>query len=52
MRLEFAYPTNQHPKHTIKKKSPQTFAHLVNFFKNVSVMFDNHTVNLVILTIE
>ena len=33
-----------------KEKIPQTFAHLVNFSKNVSAMFDNQT-NLVILTI-
>ena len=25
-----------------RKKSPHTFAHLVNFSKNVSAMFDNH----------
>ena len=31
---------------TIKKKSPQTFAHLVNFSKNVSAMFDNRTILL------
>ena len=29
-----------------RKKSPQTFAHLVNFSKNASVMFDNHTILL------
>ena len=45
---EFGCPANQHPKSTVKKNSPQTFAHLVNFSKNVSAMFDNHT----ILTIE
>ena len=28
------------------KKSPQTFAHLVHFSKNVSAMFDNHTILL------
>ena len=29
---EFAFPANhQHPKNTIKEKSPHTFAHLVNF---------------------
>ena len=27
-----------------RKKSPQTFAHLVNFSENVSAMFDNHTI--------
>ena len=31
--LEFARPANQHPKRTIKKKGPQTFAHLVGFLK-------------------
>ena len=35
-------------KHNKEKKSPQTFAHLVNFSKNVSATFDNH----VIMTIE
>ena len=34
------------PISTIRKKSPQTFAHLVNFPQNVSAMFDNH--NLII----
>ena len=38
---EFACPANQHPKRTIKKKSPQTLAHRVDFSKNVSTMFDN-----------
>ena len=33
MWLEFARPANQHPKRTIKKKGPQTFAHLVGFLK-------------------
>ena len=46
MWLEFLCPTNQYPKSTIKKKSPQTFAHLVNFSKHVSAMFDNHTILL------
>ena len=35
---EFACPANQHPQSTIKKKSPQTFAHLVHFSKNVWFM--------------
>ena len=43
---EFACSANQHSKSTIKKKSPQTFAHLANFSKNVSAMFDNHTILL------
>ena len=30
---QFAISANQHLKHTIKRKSPQTFAHLVNFSK-------------------
>ena len=30
---DFACPANQHPKSTIKKKSPETFAHLENFSK-------------------
>ena len=29
-----------------RKKSPQTFAHLMNFSNNVSAMFDNHTILL------
>ena len=29
-----------------RKKSPQTFAHPENFSKNVSMMFDNHTILL------
>ena len=29
-----------------RKKSPQTFAHLMNFSKNASVKFDNHTILL------
>ena len=29
-----------------QEKSPQTFAHLMNFSKNVSATFDNHTVLL------
>ena len=37
---------NQHSHSTVKKKSPQTFAHLVNFSKHVSAMFDNHTILL------
>ena len=37
---------NQRPKSTIKKKSPQTLAHLVNFSQNVSAMFDNHAILL------
>ena len=44
--LEFVCPANQHPKRTIKKKSPCTFAHLVNFSKNLSAMFDNHAIFL------
>ena len=43
---ELSCPANQHPKSTIKKKSPQTFAHLVNSSQNVSFMFDNHTILL------
>ena len=43
---EFACSTNQHLKTTIKKKSPETFAHLVNFSINVSATFDNHTILL------
>ena len=44
---EFAGPANQHPKRTIKKeKSPQPFAHLVNFSKHVSAMFDSHKILL------
>ena len=35
---EFACSANQHPRSTVKKKSPQTFAHLVNFSKNWSSM--------------
>ena len=35
---EFACSANQHPKSTIKKKSPQTFAHLVNFLKQCHVL--------------
>ena len=42
----FVCSANQHPKSTVKKKGPQTFAHLMNFSKNVSSMFDNHTVLL------
>ena len=29
-----------------RKRSPQTFAHLVNFSENVSAMFDNHAIML------
>ena len=29
-----------------RKKNPQTFAHPVNFSKNLSAMFDNHTILL------
>ena len=29
-----------------QEKSPQTFAHLANFSKNVSAMFNNHTIVL------
>ena len=36
---EFAFPANQHPKGTIKKKKPQTFAHPVNLSKNLSISF-------------
>ena len=43
---EFACSTNQHSESIIKIKSPQTLAHLVNFSKNMSVMFDNHTIAL------
>ena len=43
---ELSCPANQHPKSTIKKKSPRTFAHLVNSSQNVSFMFDNHTILL------
>ena len=32
---EFACSAKQHPKSTIKKKSPHTFAHLVNFSKEM-----------------
>ena len=32
-------------KHS-QEKSPETFAHLVNFSKNVSAMFDNRTILL------
>ena len=28
---EFAFPANQHLERKIKKKNPQTFAHLMNF---------------------
>ena len=31
VRSGFACPTNQHPRSTIDKTRPQTFAHLVNF---------------------
>ena len=31
---ELACSTNQHPKSTVKKKSPQTLAHLVQFLQN------------------
>ena len=41
---------NQHPESTIKKKSPQTFAHLVNFSKNFCNVWEPY--NLVILAIE
>ena len=34
------------PEKTDKRKSPQTFAQLVNFSKNVSAMFDNQTILL------
>ena len=47
--LEFFCPANEHPKTTIKKKIPQTFAHLVNVSKetNVSTMSDDpHTILL------
>ena len=47
MWLEVAHPANQLPKRTIKKKSPQTFAHLMNFSKNVSAM--NHAIWLFLL---
>ena len=43
---EFACPANQHPKRAIKKKSPQSFAHLVNSSQNVPPMFDNQTILL------
>ena len=33
-------------KAQLRKQIPQTFAHLVNFSKNVSAMFDNHTILL------
>ena len=33
-------------KAQLRKQIPQTFAHLVNFSKNVSSMFDNHTILL------
>ena len=39
---ESVCPANQHPKSTIRRKSQQTFAHLVN----VSAMFDNHKILL------
>ena len=32
-----------------QEKSPPVFAHLVNFSKNVSTMFDNHTISLFLL---
>ena len=43
--MEFACPANQHLKSTIVKKSPQTFAHLVNL-SAMSAMFDNNTILL------
>ena len=42
----FVCPANQHPKSTIKKKSPHTFAHLVNLSQIVSFMLDNHKILL------
>ena len=43
---EFVCPANQRPTSTAKKKSPQTFAHLVHFLINLSTMSDNHTILL------
>ena len=47
---EVCRSANQHPESTIKKKSPQAFAHLVNFSKNVCNVWEPY--NLVILAIE
>ena len=48
--LEFASSANQHPKSTIKKKSPQTFAHLLHLLLHLP-MCPPCLYNLVILTI-
>ena len=44
--LEFAAQPISIRKAQSRKKSPQTFAHLVNFPKNLSVMFVNRTILL------
>ena len=41
---EFAWLANQHPESTIKRKSPHTFAHLVNFSKNVSATHETQVI--------
>ena len=51
MLLEIACPANQYPTSTVKKISPQIFAHLMNSSKNVSAIviiescYSDYTIN-------
>ena len=39
-------PANQHPKNTTKKEKPTNLCAPREFLRNVSAMFDNHTILL------